>query len=108
MLKLVTLLFSGLPAIIAAVLSFITRKLGTATGTIAAFVVMTAAFIACINVILQNVLALIAVPTWIANSVGLFIPADFTAVIASVVSSRICRVAYDMAVWKIKAVNNAS
>ncbi|WP_041741760.1 DUF5455 family protein [Collimonas fungivorans] len=108
MLKLVTLLLSGIPAIIAAIISMIGRKLGTAAASIASFVIITAGLIACINVILQNVLALIAIPPFIANSVGLFIPADWVACVTAVVSSRICRAAYDMALMKIKLVNNAS
>lgn len=108
MLKLITVLVTGIPAIIGAILAFITRKVGTATMAIASFVVMTAAFIAAINSIIQSVLGLVSAPGWILNSVGMFMPADFSAVLAAVVSARICRAAYDMAVEKIKLVNNAS
>lgn len=41
MVKLITLLVSGIPAIIAAVLAFLARKWGTAAATISLFVVLT-------------------------------------------------------------------
>jgi hypothetical protein len=108
MLKLIALLGSGIPAIIGGLIALLGRKLGTATASVAAFVVMTAAFIACINSILQSVLSILTVPPWIAGSVGMFIPADFSAVLAAVVSSRICRVAYDLAIDKVRIINGAS
>jgi hypothetical protein len=108
MLKLITVLTSGIPAIIAAVLTFITRKVGVAAGSIASFVIITAGLILCINAILQSVIAMIVIPAWIANSIGLFIPIDFAACLAAIVSSKICRAAYDMAKFKIVAINSAS
>lgn len=108
MLKLITVLTSGIPAIIASVLAFITRKIGTAAGTIAAYIIITAGFILCINAILQAVLSMMLAPTWIANSVGMFIPIDFVACLTAIVSSKICRAAYDMAKFKITAINSAS
>ncbi|MFJ2989655.1 DUF5455 family protein [Collimonas sp. NPDC087041] len=108
MLKLITLLVSAIPAIIAAIISMIGRKLGTAGASIASFVVVTAALIAGINTILQGVLSYVAIPPFIANSVGLFIPTDWVACVTAVVTSRICRAAYDMAVQKIKLINDAS
>jgi hypothetical protein len=108
MLKLITLLTSGIPAIVAAIVSFIVRKVGTAAGAIALYIAVTAAFIACINSILQSVLAILSMPVWVSNAIGMFMPADFAAVMAAVVSSRICRAAYDMAVMKNKIINDAS
>lgn len=108
MLKLITVLTSGIPAIISAVIAFIARKAGTAAATVASFIFLTAAFIACINTILQTLLVILTPPTWIANSLGLFIPANFTAVLSAIVSARICSVAYDLAMLKVKAINNAN
>jgi len=108
MIKLITLLVGGVPAVIASLIAFMARKLGTVTVTVAAFVLMTAVFITCINSVLSSVLSLLDVPAWIANGVGLFIPADFTAVLASVVSSKICRSAYDLAMLKIKTIAAAN
>ena len=108
MIKLITLLASGIPAVIAALIAFIARKAGTATASIAAFVVITLGFIACINSILQSVLGMVSIPGWISNAVGLFVPVDFAACVAAYASSRICRAAYDMAVLKVKLINSAS
>lgn len=108
MLKLIGLLASGIPAIIAAMLAFMTRKAGVAAASIASFVIITAGMILCINAILQHVLSLIVLPAWIATSVGMFIPINFAAVLAAIVSSKICRAAYDMAKFKIVAINNAN
>jgi hypothetical protein len=107
MLKILTMLGAGIPAIIASILTFLTRKVGTATATIISFGFITAGMILCINVILQTVLSLIVMPPWISNAVGMFIPIDFTAVLSSIVSSRICRMAYDMAKFKIVSINAA-
>lgn len=107
MLKLIGLLATGIPAIIAAFLAFLTRKAGVAAASIASFVLITAGMILCINAILQHVLSLIVLPAWIATSVGMFIPINFAAVLAAIVSSKICRAAYDMAKFKIVAINNA-
>jgi hypothetical protein len=108
MIKLITLLATGIPAIIAGVISFIARKLGTATATIAAFVLLTAALVASINAIVTTLMALAVVPSWISYSLGLFVPADFGAVLSAIVSARICRVAYDLSMLKVKAINDAN
>jgi hypothetical protein len=108
MIKLVTVLVTGIPAVISAILAFIARKLGTAAGSIAAFVIITTGMILCLNAILQTVLAMMVVPSWLANSVGLFIPVDFAACLSAIVSSKICRAAYEMAKFKITAINNAN
>lgn len=107
-MPLIAVLLNGIPAIIAAIVSFITRKVGTAAGSITLFILMTGAFVACINSIMQSVLAVISLPLWVSNGVGMFMPANWAACISAVVSSKICRVAYDMALLKIKLVNNAS
>jgi hypothetical protein len=107
MLQVLAALVLGIPALVGSVVAFLARKITTVTGTILGFVVMTTAFIACINSILSSILAIITLPLW-ASGVGLFIPFDFTAVLAAVVSGRICRAAYDLAIMKLNAINNAS
>lgn len=108
MLKLITLLTSGIPAIIAALIAFIGRKAGTAAATIASFIIITSGLILCLNAILQTLLGMLAVPPWILNSLGIFIPINWAACLAAVVSSKICRAAYEIAKFKIVAINNAS
>jgi len=108
MVKLLTFLTSGIPAIVAAFLAFVTRKVGVAAGTIASFVIITSGLILCINAILQTVLGMMAIPAWLSNAVGMFIPIDFAACLSAIVSSRICRAAYDIAKFKIVAINAAN
>lgn len=108
MFKLITLLVSGIPAIIGALVAFMGRKMGTAAASIGAFVIITAGMILCINAILQSVLALMVVPPVMASLLGMFMPANLTACLAAIVSSKVCRAAYSVAKFKIVAINNAS
>lgn len=108
MIRLITLLVSGIPAIISGVIAFLARKLGTATASVAAFVVLTAAFIASINTALQAVLSAMQLPSWAANAVGMFIPANFAVVLGAVVAAKIARAAYDLALEKIKVISSAN
>jgi hypothetical protein len=108
MLKLITMLAGGFTGVISSFIALVGRKAGTAAASITAFVIITSGFIACINSILNSVLTIITMPGWIANAIGIFIPSDFSAVIAGVVSSRICRAAYELAMLKLEMINNAS
>jgi len=108
MTKLIAVLVGGIPAIIAAFLAFLTRKVGVAGATIASFILLTTAMIACINSILQSVLAILVMPPWIATGVGMFMPGIFTTCLAAIISAKTCRVAYNIAMWKIQAINNAN
>lgn len=108
MTKLIALLAGGIPAIIAAFLEFLSRKMGVAGATIASGILLTAAMIACINEILNNVLAVLTVPPFIANAVGMFMPGTFTLCLSAIISARVCRVAYNIAMWKVEQLNNAN
>lgn len=108
MIKLITLLGSGIPAIIASIIAFVTRKVGTAAGSIVSFGLLTVAFIACINMIFQAVMAVIVLPPWAANGIGMFFPSTFSISVASIWSAKTCRAMYDMARFKIKLINSAN
>lgn len=108
MIRLITLLASGIPAIIAAIISFVTRKVGTASGSIVSFAIITIAFVAGINVIFQSVLSLISLPEWAANGIGMFFPSNFSLCVAAIWSAKTCRVMYDVARFKIKIINSAN
>ena len=99
MIKLITFLFTTLPALFTAFLALYARKYTTVVAGLLAVAAMLVIFISCINVILVSVIALIAVPGWLLNAIGMLIPANFAAVIAAMVSGRICRAAYD---WGLK------
>lgn len=108
MIKLITLLASGIPAIIAAIIAFVTRKVGTAAGSLVSFALLTVAFVGCINLIFSTVLGAITLPTWLANGVGMFMPFNFSLCVSSIWSAKTCRAMYDMARFKIKLINSAN
>lgn len=108
MLKLLGMLGTSIPAIITGLIAWIGRKYGTAAATIVLFAFLTVGFVACINQILGAVWALLDVPVGIAVALGMFIPADFSLVLGAIVSGRICRAAFDLAMEKTRALNSAS
>lgn len=108
MIKLITMLGAGLPAIIGGLIAFIGRKWGTVAATMAMFVFLTTAFIVCINLLLSQLLSLLSPPEAIATALGMFMPSDFTAVLSTIISSKICRAAYDLAMDKAKMYASAS
>lgn len=108
MIKLLLLLGSAIPALIAGMIAWFGRKFSVAAATILTMVLLTAAMIACINAILGSILAVLSLPAWVSNSIGMFIPADFGAVLGAIVSAKICRAAYDLAMDKARALNSAS
>jgi len=91
-----------------ALIAFLGRKFSVATTTITGFVLLTAVLIACINNLVSAVLAMLQLPNWIAAGLGFFIPSNFGAVLAAIISSHICRAAYDLAMLKIKTINAAT
>lgn len=95
MVKLLAFLFTTLPALFTALFAFYGRKYTTVVAGLLASGAMLLVFISCINLILQSVLALLVIPAWLLTPIGMFIPANFSIVLAAVVSGRICRAAYD-------------
>lgn len=108
MIKLIALLASGIPAIIAAIIGFIARKAGTAAASLVTYLALVVAFIACNQAIFGTVSAMFSPPAWIANVIGMFLPMNFILCVSSVMAAYICRVAFDMGRFKLKLVNNAS
>jgi hypothetical protein len=108
MIKLLTMLGAGIPALVGGLIAFIGRKWGTVAATVAMFGVLTAAFIACINLLLGQLLTLLNPPAAIANALGMFFPSDFASVLSVIVSSKICRAAYDLAMDKARVYASAS
>lgn len=108
MIKLITLLVTGIPAIISGVIAFLARKLGTVTASMAAFGILTVAFIASINTALNTVLAAMQLTPWAATAVGMFIPSNFGVVLGAVVAAKISKAAYDLAISKVKVISAAN
>jgi hypothetical protein len=105
MVKLITLLVAGIPAIIAAVLASLGRKWVTVAGTIALMVALTGVFVAAINGIVAGLAGAMTAPGWIANSIGMFVPSNFGLVLSSIISAHIARAAYDFAMDKAHVFN---
>lgn len=101
MTKLLAFLFTTLPALFTAGFAFYGRKYTTAMAGLLATSLMLTIFVTCINLILTSVLSLggsgsiSSPPGWVANSIGMFIPSNFSAVLSAIISAYICRAAYD-------------
>jgi len=108
MFQLIAAVVAGLSSIIGSIVFFIGRKAATALGSIAMFIIITSGFILCINALVQHALSLFSIPAWISVAIGMFIPINFAACLSVVVSSYICRAAYDIAKFKILAINSAN
>jgi hypothetical protein len=108
MLKILTMLATGIPALIAATLVSMGRKWITLSAAIACWVVLTAAFIAAVNVCIAEMAGLLSPPAWLLNAVGMFVPADFGAVLGCTMAVRISRYAYEVAIGKVKMFATAT
>lgn len=108
MARLVLFLFTTLPAIFTAFLSYYGRKYTTAIAGLLAFASMLVIFVSCINLILQSILTLVVVPAWLTVSVGMFMPSNFALVLSAMVSGRICRAAWDYGQKKTDIVVKAN
>ncbi len=108
MVKLITFLFTTIPALFTAFLAYYGRKYTTVVAGLLAMASMLLIFISCINLILQTVINLIVVPTWLLTAIGIFIPSNFSVVLAAVVSGKICRAAYDWGIKKTDLVVKAN
>jgi hypothetical protein len=108
MIRLITLLVSGIPAIIAAVLASLSRKWVTVGVAIALMATLTGVFIAAINTIVGNLVGYLGTPGWLVNAVGMFVPTDFGAVLGAIVAAHIVRAAYDFAMDKVHVFNAGS
>lgn len=108
MLRLIALLAAGVPAIVSSLLAFMARKLGTAAGSVVAWVALTVVFIACERSLFDSIWALVNPPAWVASFIGWFMPGDFVTCLGAVVSAKICRASYDLARDKLTLINNAS
>lgn len=85
-----------------------TRKGLVATASLAAVVATTATTILCFKVLVDSVLALVIIPSWMLIGLSAIIPGNFLQIIAYICSGHICRAVYDVLVEQIRLVNNAS
>ena len=107
MIKLITMLVGAIPAFISGVLMMFTRKWAVLTASLTIFAAITLAFVVLINGFLATLSSGMVIPTDISDFVGMFIPSNFALCLATLVSAKIARGAYDLAVEKTRMFNTA-
>lgn len=95
MAKLIAFLFTTIPALFSVFFAYYSRKYTTVVAGLMAFAAMLVIFVSCINLILKTILGLIAIPAWLLTFFGMFVPGNFSVILAAMVSGRICRAAFD-------------
>ena len=109
MIKLITGLWGGITGMIAAIFAIAGRKTTTVTAGLATFAALVVIFVACINSLVQMMIGAVeaaagALAVWLLVPVGMFIPGNFSLVLAGIVSGKICRAAYDLGRKKTELV----
>lgn len=95
------------PVLFGWIASFITRKLVVLGITVSTFLLLTGAFLICIRYMIETVLGLAIMPSWISLAVGMFMPFNFVFVLSNILSAEACRWAYDKAIEKVQLINSA-
>lgn len=101
MIKLIAGLYGGITAMIAAIFAIASRKAGTVTAGLVTLAALVVIFIACINALVQSMIGAIgaaeaALSAWLLTFIGMFIPGNTALCLATLVSAKICRAAYDL------------
>jgi len=101
MIKLISGLYGGITAMIAAIFALASRKAGTVVAGLATLAALVLIFIACINALVQSVVIAIGAAEmllagWLLTFIGMFVPGNTAVCLASMVSAKICRAAYDL------------
>lgn len=100
-------LLLGFATFISSFLALVGRKALVAASAITLTVALTVGFVFSIGQIVIVLKNLIDFPPFIL-SLGWFIPTNFTVLISSILSARICRAAYDLAMTKLRLVTSAN
>lgn len=108
MLQLLTLIGAFFSSVAGWFASSISRKAIVVFAVITAFVALIVAFLACMKIIIAGLVALIVMPAWVASWIGMFIPSNYTGVIASIMSAKTCKAAYNLAVEKVKLIGQST
>lgn len=105
---LLILLANVATAIVTSLANYFGRKALTVAASVGLFIALTGALFVTISALFNAVLGWSAVPGWLAQAVGMFIPTDLPIVLSSVVGARAARFAYDVAVDKVKLIAAAN
>lgn len=101
MLKLISGLYAGVTAMIAAIFAIASRKAGTVAAGLATLAALVVIFIACINALVQSMVSAIGAAEavlsgWLLTFIGMFVPGNTALCLATIVSAKVCRAAYDL------------
>lgn len=107
MLQLLGFFVTGLSTVIASMLQIFGRKSLVATATLSTAFALTLAFTICISELVSTLSAALSFPVYL-EVLFWFVPSNFVLLISSILSGRICRAAYDLAMQKVQMINNAS
>lgn len=108
MLKLLVLIGSLFTSVAGYAAASISRKAIIVFSVITAFVAVTAAFLVCMKIIITGLVAMIAMPAWLASWIGMFVPSNYAGVISLIMSAKTCKAAYNLAVEKVKMIGQSS
>lgn len=108
MLKLLILVGTFFTTLAGYAAASITRKAVIVFSVITAFVAVTAAFLVCVKIIVTGLVALIAMPAWLASWLGMFIPSNYGGVISLIMSAKTCKAAYNLAIEKVKLIGQST
>lgn len=107
MIKAIMWLAEGFVLLLSSILSFFGRKGLIAASVVTMAVSLTVAFVACIKYILDTIAGLIP-PGWVFDILMMWIPSNFAACLAAILSANICRAAYDLAMTKLHLITSAN
>ncbi len=101
MIKLISGLYGGVTAMIAAIFAIASRKATSVAAGLATLAALVVIFIACINALVLMLVGAIGaaeamISTWLLVFIGMFVPANTALCLSSIVSAKICRAAYDL------------
>ncbi len=104
MFKLLELLGGSLGTIFAFLFAQMNRKAILVFSVITAFVAVVTAFLVCMKLIIVGVVGMLVLPDWFSSWFGMFVPSNYSGVIASIMSAKTCKAAYNLAKEKIALI----
>lgn len=108
MINLLVAIGNTIAGLFAYFLLLFSRKGLVATASLAAVIATTATTIMCFKVIVDSVLSLAVIPSWMIMGLSSIIPLNFIQVLAYICSGYMCKAVYEVLGEQIRLVNNAN
>lgn len=108
MINILVAIGSTISGLFAYFLLLFSRKGLVATASLAAVVATTGTVILCFKAIVDAVLSLALMPSWMVMGLGAIIPGNFIQVLAYICSGYMCKAVYEVLGEQIRLVNNAN